>query len=259
MTTSPPADGRRRCRARPRAPDRGWMFHPRWCKVTLCNSLSTYVFAPSVSHAFDREGNDMHGVLKLAVVIFVGVVTSAGATYQPVESAEQTDPISYTSAWPHSTMLSIAPKAAAAASNFRLRMAQLDSDCSACDTEGVQAVGRCQANMDSYDGYLVCAGMVQLAVRECKQRCASGVPPGPEAGVPFCHQFPNNPLCSRVPGAGGDFSLCKQFPNNPACRDEYRPGGGVTLCQQFPNNPACNVAPGAGVPLCQQFPNNPAC
>ena len=54
------------------------------------------------------KGTNMHLAITLALVVFVGAVTGAGATTQPTKSSEQTDPISYTAAWPHSTILSIA-------------------------------------------------------------------------------------------------------------------------------------------------------
>jgi hypothetical protein len=152
------------------------------------------VFGPlRVRHAFNREGNEVHRVLKLAVVVFVGAVTGASATYQPMKSAEQTDPISYTTTWPHLSMLYIAPRAAATPSNSGLRMAQ--SDCSACNMLYQQGAGQCQAFGYSNDQYRYCMAMVQQNAQQCMRACASGAYPGTGMNVPLCQQFPNNPAC----------------------------------------------------------------
>ena len=141
----------------------------------------------------------MHRVLKLAVVVFVGAVTGAGAGYHPVKSAEQTDPLSYTSAWPRSSMLSIAPRAAATPSNSGLRMAQ--SDCSACNMLYQQGAGQCQAFRYSNEQYGACMAVVQQNAGQCMQACAGGMGggygPGPAypRGRTLCEQFPNNPAC----------------------------------------------------------------
>jgi len=156
----------------------------------------------------------MHRVFKLAMVIFVGVVTGAGATYQPVKSAEQTYPISYTSAWPHSSMLSIAPKAAAAPSNSGLRMAQ--NDCAAaCNLPAQLEVRKCQAfgQLLGDDIYSTCMAQVQQGVGLCIQMCDSGASPGPGVVSPDQGAIVSRPLCDS-------------FPDNPACRD-HRPAGGV--------------------------------
>jgi hypothetical protein len=141
----------------------------------------------------------MHRVLKLAVVVFVGGVTGAGASYQPVKSAEPTDPISYTSAWPHPSTQSIAPRAAGAPSNSGLRMAQYG--CSACNTLYQQGAGQCQYYRSYDQQYRYCMASVQRNVGQCMQMCASGGGYGgggygyPGQNVPLCQQFPNNPAC----------------------------------------------------------------
>ncbi len=166
----------------------------------------------------------MHRVLNLAVVIFVGVVTGAGAAYQPVKSAEQTDPISYTSAWPHSSMPSIAPKAAAAPSNSGLRMAQTVDCGTGCNLLSQGEVRKCQALVQLLgdDIYSSCMAQVRQGVGLCIQACASGD--------------------SVSPGQGGvvNRQVCDSFPNNPGCRD-HRPAGGwgMSQCQRFPNDPGC--------------------
>ena len=142
----------------------------------------------------------MHKVLKLAVVVFVGGVTGAGAAYQPVTSPEQTDPISYASARPHSGMLSIAPRATAAPSNSGLRMAQ--GGCSACNMLYQQGASQCQA-YGGGDQYRYCMAVVQQNVGQCMQMCASGGGGGgygpnpgyPPRGQTLCETYPNNPAC----------------------------------------------------------------
>jgi hypothetical protein len=138
----------------------------------------------------------MHRVLKLAVVVFVGAVTGAGATSQPAKSAEQTDPINYTAAWPHPNMQSVAPRAATAPSNSGLRMAQ-GGGCSQCN----MLYQQCEAfKMYGYQQYQACMAVAQQNVQQCMQQCASGMGGGgypypPGQNVPLCQQFPNNPAC----------------------------------------------------------------
>jgi hypothetical protein len=148
----------------------------------------------------------MHRVLKLAVVVFVGAVTDAGATCQPAKSAEQTDPISYTATWPHPSRLSIAPRAlrgvvsevstnlggAAAPSNSGLRMAQ-----GGCSQQCNMLYQQCEAfRMYGNQQYQACMSVAQQNVQQCMQQCGGGGGyPGTGQNVPLCQQYPNNPAC----------------------------------------------------------------
>jgi hypothetical protein len=139
----------------------------------------------------------MHKVLKLAVVVFIGGVTGAGAAYQPVKSGELTD---------HPSMQSIAPRAAAAPSNSGLRMAQSDCGCNMLYQQGASQCQGFQAY--NYQQYQYCMAAVQQNVGQCRQACASGGYGGGGYG--------GGGYGGGGYGGGG-MTLCQQFPNNPAC------------------------------------------
>lgn len=154
--------------------------HPRYCKASLSNSLSICVFGPPKREACLRNGRgNMHRVLKLAVAVFVGAVTGAGATCQP----------------------------AAAASNSGLQMAQYGSGCPDCDMFYQQSIGQCEAfRMYGDQQYRACIIVAQQNVGRCMQACGgrmggNGYSPGPVypyppgENVPLCRQYPNNPAC----------------------------------------------------------------
>jgi len=162
----------------------------------------------------------MYGALKLAMVVFAGVVTSAGAPCQAAKSAEQTYRISYPA--PHSSMLSIIPRApqgvvgeantnlgaAAAPSNSGLRIAQRRSACPGCDMLYQQAVYQCEAfKMYGYAQYRACMMVAQQNAGRCMQACAAGM-----GG----YGYPSGPAYPYPPGQ--NVPLCQQYPTNPACR-----------------------------------------
>src|SRR4051812_7655007 len=125
--------------------------------------------------------------MRLLILAACALVLSSAAQ---AKSAEQTDPVSYTSAWSHSSMLTIARRAAAVPSNSGLRMAQ--GGCSACNMIYQQGAGQCQAFGYGSQQYRYCMATVQQNVRQCMQACASGVYPGGGTNTPLCQQFPTN-------------------------------------------------------------------
>jgi hypothetical protein len=134
-------------------------------------------------------------VLTLAVVVFVGAVTGAGATSQPTKSSEQT------------TMLSIAPRASRgvvsegntclagvpAPSNCGLRMAQYSCD-AGCNMVYQQGAGQCEGfRMYGNQQYSACMMQVQQNAQVCMQRCRSGTLPS--QGMSYCQQYPGAACC----------------------------------------------------------------
>jgi hypothetical protein len=151
----------------------------------------------------------MRKALTLALVVFVGAVTGAGATSPPTKSSEQTDPISYTAAWPHSTMLSIAPRASRGVvsevntclagvptpPNCGLRVAQIPC-ATGCNMVYQQGAAGCEGYRMSGNEqlYRVCMMQAQGNAQECMRQCTTGTMPPPR-NTPFCDQYPGTACC----------------------------------------------------------------
>jgi hypothetical protein len=151
--------------------------------------------------------NDMHRALTLALVVFIGALTGAGATSQPTKSSVQTDPISYTAAGPHLNMLFIIPRASRgvvsevntclgrvpAPSNCGLRMAQY-SCAAGCNMVYQNGAAQCEFFRAVYDQYRACMAQAQQNAQACKHQCDSGTLP-PAGNTPFCQQYPSAACC----------------------------------------------------------------